>query len=69
MLIDSLLCLSHDNFNSFTFATVAGKRNPRDLEKGFFQLKFQKDVENLEMYLGNVPLVVVESMAFYEVTI
>ncbi|KAG7478317.1 hypothetical protein MATL_G00079120, partial [Megalops atlanticus] len=42
LLYGSLVCMSHDNFETFLFATVSD-RDPADLQKGLVQLSFSRD--------------------------
>lgn len=67
LLTGSVVCLSYDGFQNFTVATVTGKREPDELNKGLFKMKFQEGIEKMEMYTKNVTLTMIESMAFFEV--
>ncbi|XP_041375508.1 NFX1-type zinc finger-containing protein 1-like [Gigantopelta aegis] len=62
LIYGSLVCLSHDNFNTFLFATVS-ERDCRLLRKGIIDVSFEHD---LPKGLDDVSFVMVETTAFFE---
>lgn len=60
----SLVCLSKDDFQTIFFATVT-KRVVDDLEKGFFQVKFENRVEETLLPSSDV-FVMAETTTFFE---
>jgi hypothetical protein len=63
-----MLCLSSNNFKTFCFATVAGKRDVEQLAKGKFKLQFETQ-SLTEEFIKITPLTtltVVESQAYFE---
>ncbi|XP_048877737.1 NFX1-type zinc finger-containing protein 1 [Brienomyrus brachyistius] len=66
LLYGSLVCLSHDNFETLLFATVSD-RVPEDLQKGLVQLSFSQDSR---MVLAEVQVsasfLMVETTAYFE---
>jgi len=63
-----MLCLSSNNFETFCFATVAGKRDPDQLANGKFKLQFETQ-SLTEEFIKITPLTtltVIESQAYFE---
>lgn len=63
----SLVCLSSDDFETFFFATVAGKREPEKLAKGEFQIKLEVESSAMPEITALITYVMVESQVFFEV--
>ncbi|XP_033114446.1 NFX1-type zinc finger-containing protein 1-like isoform X2 [Anneissia japonica] len=63
LIYGSLVCLSTDDFQTVCFATVAN-REPKDLENGFLELKFEieGELENTR----NEKFTMVETSSFFE---
>lgn len=70
LLIGSLVCLSSDQFDTFHFASVAGKRNEDDLRQGRFYLKFEfvGNYAALMNIIANKTFIAIESPVFFEVS-
>ncbi|KAM4582295.1 NFX1-type zinc finger-containing protein 1 isoform 2-T2 [Fundulus diaphanus] len=66
LLFGSLVCLSHDNFESFLYATVSD-RDPKNLQKGQVQITFTNESRNM---LARIPtdqlFLMVETTAYFE---
>lgn len=62
-----MLCLTSNNFKTFCFATVAGKRDPNLLSKGIFQMKFEaQDMDEEMIEFTSNTLIMAESNAYFE---
>lgn len=64
----SLVCLSSDDFASFFFATIAGKREPEKLAKGEFKIKLEIDIATMPEITPLITFVMVESHVYFEVS-
>lgn len=63
----ALLCFSSNNFETFFFGTVAGFRNPEQLQKGILQIKIEtENMADRKISPKNV-FVMIESKIFFEV--
>lgn len=67
MINGSLVCLSQDDFETFFFATVAGKRDPVKLAKGEFQIKLEIEDPSMAQITPFITYVMVESHVYFEV--
>lgn len=63
----SLMCFSPDDFKTFFFATIAGKRDPAKLANGEFQIKLEMDYESMPEITPLMNYVMVESQVYFEV--
>ena len=63
----SLVCLSSDDFETFFFATVAGKREPEKLAKGEFQIRLEIEISSMPEITPSIEFVMVESQVYFEV--
>lgn len=63
LLYGSLLCLSHDNFQTLVFATVIGRRIG-DLYKGLLEIRFLD--QSILQEVDQREYIMVESTAFFE---
>lgn len=64
LITGSLLCLSNDNFETVTFATIA-QRKPEELKEGRAVIKFEHSIHDFSVDLHKV-YTMVESMAYFE---
>lgn len=63
----SLVVLSADNFQTFHFGTIAGRREPAKLENGLFEVKFECENSAMPEILPFVRYVMLESLVYFEV--
>lgn len=68
MMNGSLVCLSSDDFGTFIFATVAGHRDPENLARGRFQIRFEVESSSTLEISPNIDFVMIESQVYFEVT-
>lgn len=66
-MIGSLVCLSSDNFRTFYFGTVAGRRDAAKLENGQFQIKFELENSAMPEIMPFARYVMLESLVYFEV--
>ncbi|KAK3589677.1 hypothetical protein CHS0354_015183 [Potamilus streckersoni] len=64
LLYGSLLCLSHDHFKTFYFATVT-VREPQHLEDGLLQVKMEHDYDTVQK-IKQFEFIMVETSAYFE---
>lgn len=67
MIVGSLVCLSPDDFETFFFATVAGRRDPEKLAKGEFTIKLEIESTAMPEITPLITYVMVESQVYFEV--
>lgn len=61
------MCLSPDDFETFFFATVAGRRDPEQLAKGEFHIKLEIESTTMPEITPLITYVMVESKVYFEV--
>ena len=66
LIFGSLLCLSPDNFQCKALLATVSNRDPKELKYGRLQVLFQDGAEVIMHQKLRTPVVMVESIAFYE---
>ena len=65
LLFGSLLCFTTDHFAHTVFFATVTNRDPKELQNGIFQVRFDKSIEML-YHVEKTIFVVAESKAFFE---
>ena len=65
LLFGSLLCFTMDHFAGVVYFATVTNRDPVELQKGIFQVRFEHSLEMLQ-YIQKTVFVVAESKAFFE---
>lgn len=63
----SLVCFSSDNFETFFFATVTGKREPEQLAVGRFQIRLEVECQMTREISPTTKYAMIESKIYFEV--
>lgn len=66
LMTGSLVCLSADNFRTIYFGTVAGRRDPVELQNGQFQIKFELESSAMPEIMPFVRYVMLELLVYFE---